>query len=239
VVFLYLILASIFIFMLFYPFRLKIEYRRSGKDDFLSLHLHYLFPFSYSLPLIKREGTDIKTKLDFPAYKKPLTEKITTKKLSEELKILETPLHHFLAALDVINMLAGSDPNDDKNRSLGSPTLHLFTGPFFFLRYIRVCEKLVWKSKIGSSDPAFAGILTGLAWSVKSTLYSVLTRKIRFLAPPVFNVETDFDHPSFETSFSCIFRFTLGEIMHVIVKDKFKEWQKGVHTFGYRRNSSH
>jgi hypothetical protein len=72
------------------------------------------------------------------------------------------------------------------------------------------CEKLEWRTTIGTGDAAEAGVLTGIAWGIKTTLVGVLGSYTRWDEPPCLSVDPDFNHVVLNTHFHSIIRFRLG-----------------------------
>ena len=78
---------------------------------------------------------------------------------------------------------------------------------------LRVIERLEWRTELGTGDAAVTSFLTGALWAVKSTVVGTLAKEHVFLEPPKIRVVPDFRHTRFSWEISCIFRFTLGEII--------------------------
>ncbi|WP_124727284.1 DUF2953 domain-containing protein [Staphylospora marina] len=77
------------------------------------------------------------------------------------------------------------------------------------------CEKLVWFTRLGTGDAAEAGLLTGIAWGVKSTLVGILGSYIRWERPPELAIDPDFHRPALETRLQGIIRFKIGHAILV------------------------
>jgi hypothetical protein len=88
------------------------------------------------------------------------------------------------------------------------------------------CEKFVWNTKIGTGDAAEAGILTGLAWSIKWMLLSWLGNQIRWNAKPELKVDPRFNEAILETYFHSIIRFRIGHAI-LAVKRLSDHMRKG------------
>ncbi len=74
------------------------------------------------------------------------------------------------------------------------------------LGHVKV-DQLIWKSRIGTGDAAETGVLTGIAWSVKSTLIGYITSYIQLYTIPKMDIAPSFHETKLETTFRCIFRF--------------------------------
>lgn len=75
-------------------------------------------------------------------------------------------------------------------------------------------ERLSWHTAIGTGDAAETGVLTGLAWGVKSTVVGVAGAYVQWERPPQIRVDPVFHEPRLETDLQCIVRFRIG---HAIV----------------------
>ncbi|MBA4603846.1 DUF2953 domain-containing protein [Thermoactinomyces sp. AMNI-1] len=72
------------------------------------------------------------------------------------------------------------------------------------------CEKLIWKTRLGTGDAAEAGILTGIAWGIKWALVGMLGSRIRWKFTPQLSIDPDFNHEILEIYFHSIIRFRIG-----------------------------
>lgn len=72
------------------------------------------------------------------------------------------------------------------------------------------CEKLDWSTSLGTGDAAEAGILTGLAWTIKSMIIGWISRYIRWQQYPNLSIQPAFQQEIFHTYFHSIIRFRLG-----------------------------
>ncbi|MBS4026749.1 MAG: DUF2953 domain-containing protein [Clostridia bacterium] len=104
------------------------------------------------------------------------------------------------------------------------------------------CTKLVWITKIGLDDAAVTGIFTGLLWSVKGIVYSVICQmEHRHMGKVELNVIPNFKQKLFEVHLDCIFKFTIGHIIIAGIKLIFFLlffWLKGGETIGRPSNRS-
>lgn len=80
------------------------------------------------------------------------------------------------------------------------------------------CEKLIWVTTLGTGDAAEAGILTGVAWSIKTTLIGFTSSYIRWAKPPELYVQPHFNRMVLETHFHSIIRFRIGHAILTIVR---------------------
>lgn len=84
-------------------------------------------------------------------------------------------------------------------------------------------EEFRWVTRFGAGDPALTGLLTGVVWSVKGTVFGLLNRNMRLTREPVIRVEPDFQSFTFRTSVRCIVRVRLGDIISAGAGFWFKE----------------
>lgn len=100
----------------------------------------------------------------------------------------------------------------------------------WFLRRV-TCERLVWKTLVGTGDAAEAGFLVGIGWTLKSMLIGWLSSYLRWQKTPDIMIEPDFHQSRFDVFFHSIIRFRIGHAISAIirmrVKDKGRErkWQ--------------
>lgn len=74
-------------------------------------------------------------------------------------------------------------------------------------------EEFRWVTRFGVGDPALTGLLTGVVWSIKGTVFGLLNRNMRLLREPVIRVDPDFQSFTFRTTVRCIVRVRLGDII--------------------------
>lgn len=79
------------------------------------------------------------------------------------------------------------------------------------------CEKLVWQTRIGTGDAAEAGVLTGVVWTVKSSLVGWISQYVNWRRPPELYVDPQFQAPVLETHIHSIIHFKIG---HAIIAIK-------------------
>ncbi len=77
------------------------------------------------------------------------------------------------------------------------------------------CTHLEWSTQFGLGDAALTGMGAGFVWMLKSFVIGFLHHYSRFSAKPDVQVRPVFGRAIFHTSFSCIFRLHLGDIMVV------------------------
>ncbi|MGE5552633.1 MAG: DUF2953 domain-containing protein [Betaproteobacteria bacterium] len=74
-------------------------------------------------------------------------------------------------------------------------------------------ENLSWVTRIGAGDPALTGVLSGLLWSLKGSVFGILAKRMSFERQPVIRVLPDFESVTFRTTFRCIVRARVRDII--------------------------
>lgn len=77
------------------------------------------------------------------------------------------------------------------------------------------CTCFSWKTQFGLGDAALTGITTGIIWMIKSFMIGMLRHHTRFDTTPQVAVRPIFTKSTLHTSFDCIFKLHLGDIMVV------------------------
>lgn len=118
-----------------------------------------------------------------------------------------------------------------KNRSPRDKTAHMKQGLFPFhlgLKDLYIilsaflanvhCDRLEWRSTVGTGDAAEAGLLMGMLWTVKTMLLGWLSRSLQMETVPQLTVTPAFNSPRLETSFHCILHFRLGHAIFTAIR---------------------
>lgn len=93
------------------------------------------------------------------------------------------------------------------------------------------CERLDWKTFIGTGDAAEAGFLVGVVWTIKAMVIGWVSPYLQWKRVPDFMIEPDFHRSRLDMYFHSIIRFRLGHAIFAIMrlrgKDKGRErkWQ--------------
>ncbi|MCL6560870.1 MAG: DUF2953 domain-containing protein, partial [Firmicutes bacterium] len=75
-------------------------------------------------------------------------------------------------------------------------------------------RRFLWKTEMGSGDPALTGFLVGTAWGVKTFLLTLFYRMIHpGAARPSLGVAPNFEKTCFNTTLDCIFEVRIGHII--------------------------
>ncbi len=77
------------------------------------------------------------------------------------------------------------------------------------------CTQFEWITQFGLGDAALTGIGTGFVWMIKGFVIALLRQHSRFDIRPNLTVRPVFSRSLFHTSFNCILRLHLGDIMVV------------------------
>lgn len=74
-------------------------------------------------------------------------------------------------------------------------------------------KELRWVTRLGAGDAALTGVLCGLLWAFKGTVFGVLAERMTFARRPLVRILPDFQAVAFRTSFRCIVEARLWEII--------------------------
>lgn len=80
------------------------------------------------------------------------------------------------------------------------------------VKHVR-CRELYWQTTIGVGEPVETATLTGLAWSLKSSLIGYISKHITLQIQPILAIEPRYHESAFATEVSCIFKFRTGYAM--------------------------
>lgn len=192
------ILLVLLILIPFTTLSIRFQYRREGADDELGVTVRWiggLVRFHYSVPLLKRtERGDLAVRQELRTGKgKTLT--VKKRRITPET-ILRSQKRFRVLRRRV------RDLNETMRR---------------FLRHV-TCERLEWATTIGTGDAAETGVLTGMAWAIKTTFVSVAGRHVRWERPPALNVRPSFEERRLESNLLCIVRFRLGHLILAVTR---------------------
>lgn len=165
----------------------EILFKKEGVDDFFAfkLRLGKLTLYRLSIPSISKRGDLLEIPMEFLGQWGVMKEKVLFK-----------PSNSF----SFIKFLIKSFPksNDEiKN----------------FLNKIQF-RQWIWVTKVGCSDPATTGVLTGFLWYLKHFFYRKLVLYTGYSSfQPQFNVIPNFNEQLLDLEFHCIFTFKAGHII--------------------------
>ncbi len=91
-----------------------------------------------------------------------------------------------------------------------------------------------WQTSAGVQDAMQTAVISGSIWTIKTVITGAVSSSTLFTCKPRLDVQPNFSHPSFTTSFECIAQIRLGnaivagiELLIRILKTKggIKAWQ--------------
>lgn len=187
------IVVALLLLLAVTPIDVSLRLERKGKRQDMSatIKVWYILKKSYYIPVIsvdeENKSLIIKEKEE-SSISKPKEKDIeeTPEDLKRQIETVRLFVHHIHGLLTIVKKLVGR---------------------------MKV-KQLEWKSQVGISDAAWAGILSGMLWSVKGTFAGVIAAFFKLKCEPVLHVQPDFKKTVFQTEFSCIVGFKLG---HAII----------------------
>jgi len=207
-------LALVAVWLWYSLIRIEIFYQRLGDDDQGEIKIFALgglLRFRLELPKIDWKGIEQGIQME-QNWKSGTSEArlLKQKKKNITLRTIKKMMKNFQRLLDEFSNL--------------KQTIR------WFLRHV-TWERFEWKTHLGTGDAAEAGILAGVAWTIKTTLVGWISRYPQWEQPPHLVIEPDFYRPRLETRFHGIIRFRIGHailgIKRLRKKDKGRErkWQ--------------
>lgn len=194
----------------------KIFASRVKENDRLYIQLHALYGIirlRYEVPAIKFKGLDKGLKVQTKGLDEKSSEHLNeTKEIINWEKIQEAYRKFKIFLSQVDNYAAWM-----------KSTLSRFK-----------ISQMVWITRIGAGDAPETALLTGVLWSVKSTLLGYLLRHVRLQTEPEIQVQPQYNRTLFTTEVTCIAKIRLGYAMvaglmllvrTMKVKGGFKTWQ--------------
>ncbi|MFC7442176.1 DUF2953 domain-containing protein [Laceyella putida] len=196
-------LFVLFIFVIWFTtLRIEMVFKREQGNDRGEVIISAwggLFRYRLAIPQLQWEGIDQGMKVESQAKLESNVDGAATKATQKKADVMV---------------------NKRKIKKMKESYRELVENISFFHQTIRwflskvTCEKLVWKTRIGTGDAAEAGILTGVAWTVKSTLVGWVSQYIKWRQPPELYVDPQFQTPVIETHLHSIIHFKIG---HAII----------------------
>ncbi|SDW56356.1 Protein of unknown function [Marininema mesophilum] len=188
------------VFLCIIPFtsvRIRLVYRRQGEDDSLSVHIGWLwglvrYRWQASQVEWNEEGIQVRenAKSNLPTKGKRFRERINFASIKRAQQTWRLIQENIVHLSDIIRKFIG----------------HI------------VCEKLVWTSKLGTGDAAETGVITGLAWGIKSSLVGIIGSYMQWKKDPYLDVCPSFTEERLETDLECIVRFKVGHAIRTGVQ---------------------
>jgi len=235
-----LLIVPLIIYLI--PINVFIEYQREDNKDQLKIWMEVFFgliTYKLHIPYIELKQLFARPLLKFRAEieatgspkmevekEKPLAiHEIDWENLTKQIKFMKGFVDQFEAierGLDTFK--------DELHRldelTLRNPILLRIIGTLI-LSIKGECKKLVWKTNFGVKDPAVTGILTGVLWSIKGSIYSFLSQNTKKMVQPNLQVCPNFNQvDKLEVDFTSIFSLKLGNIITKGVKIIFKRYKR-------------
>ncbi|MBH8596670.1 DUF2953 domain-containing protein [Thermoactinomyces sp. CICC 10521] len=195
---LFLIMAGILVLLVvliwFTSVRIEILYKRENKNDRGEIKISALgglVRFRVNLPEVKWTGMDEGMQVEGTVKGQTTAAKMAKEKGKVKLnrrtfQRLRFYYHEFVERFDQFHK-----------------TIRWFLSKVTF-------EKLTWVTKIGTGDAAESGILTGVAWGIKTTLIGFFSQYTRWREAPQLTIHPEFNREVLETYFHSIIRFRVG-----------------------------
>ena len=197
----------IFILLYFIPLQLLVDYQRKNNKDNLTLKMK-IFILNYNLKLT---FIDFKRLFSFPTtelkgkFKSLFSE--TNIEFKEEIseEELESLKHSFKVMRRIVNRFE------------------------LILLLTHNCSFFSWQTSFGFANPAHTGILTGVLWSGKSSLISLLQTQLEFKELPMIKVYPNFNGKQpLQVEFNGIFTFRLGKLILIAIGIIYFETQRRI-----------
>ena len=189
----YLVLGIIIVIILYFiPIELLINYQRKDNDDNLVLQFKvFILHYNLKLSLI-----DFKHLFSFP-----------TTKLKGKFRSL-----FFDTNIEFKEELSESEIEYLKKYTKIMKRIISRFELVFLLTHN--CSFFSWESSFGFSNPAYTGLLTGILWSIKGTIISILQTELKFKKLPLIVVKPNFNKVEpLKVEFKGIFTFRLGKLI--------------------------
>lgn len=213
-IYLLTLLAALFLLVLSLTrLRLRLYYRRRGKDDEVALEFSIwrgLLCYKLEIPVVEMKVKKAKPKprplhrplfwpVPRPVFKiKTEVEGKGGRPITEEKKKIRVP-----GPVRMMKIISNYILLVKKYK----------TAIVYLLSRVHLL-RFHWKTELGTGDPAQTGFLTGLAWGVKGF---ILTAVYRLLSPggarPSVAVTPNFEKACFSTTLDCIFEVRIGYII--------------------------
>lgn len=210
----WLIFIAVFIILvlilLFSSMKIGIYYKRENENDRIKVDIgliNGLIPIQIKIPTLKSTDQGVKFEQKIEQKDKTIDEKqksITPKKLSDVRRMINTIK---VRTRDFRRILVR------------------------FMRKVKIV-KFSWQSQIGTGDAFETGMLSGLAWIIKSGVVAVLSHFFQLQTRPELQIEPSFSQVSFYTEIECIVKLRIGDailtglLIYVYYrKGRKKQWQ--------------
>lgn len=79
------------------------------------------------------------------------------------------------------------------------------------------CEKLTWRTGLGTGDAALTSVAAGLLWQLQGQTYAYMQRRLKSMPHPSFRVVPLYDREGLDIELECIFSIRVGNVINTIV----------------------
>lgn len=187
----------VIIVLLFSSIRIDFRYQRKGENDeavIIFFALGRLIRYQKKISEWMWEGVDEGFKYETTQQGKLEEQRVTQQTIEKAIEIYQ----FFVDRID-----------------------HLIHINKQFLNRV-TCEKLQWKTFIGTGDAAETGVLVGVAWGVKTNLIAMISSFIQWKHPPKIEVFPYFTESRFDIDFHSVIRFRMGYAILAIQRILFQ-----------------
>ncbi|MFW6306698.1 MAG: DUF2953 domain-containing protein [Bacillota bacterium] len=80
------------------------------------------------------------------------------------------------------------------------------------------CDKLIWITEYGLTNPAYTGIFSGILWIVKMIILKITSEIVIFTNGIKIDIKPDFNNNKFYSHFDSIFSVRLGNLIITVLK---------------------
>ncbi|MBU5677530.1 DUF2953 domain-containing protein [Alkaliphilus sp. MSJ-5] len=205
-----LIIIGIFLFIILYSnLKIDINFTRYHEDDVITMNftaLYGIFRHTTKIPfvdLVKGQNEipalEVKTEVELGKNERHIGDNKSIVNIHEIEKII------------------------NKYRSLYIKYKTLIT----HIRKKLIISNISWVTELGTGDAAETAIITGVIWTIKLGLISLVCNRYNSLDIFV-NVVPNYNIKTFKTSIDCIFRIKLGHIINAGLKTLLVKIKDGV-----------
>jgi len=199
------------IIILYSNIKVEINFKRYDEDDILSINItvfYGIFKYKKQIPFMDLvNGRDNISALEFKSKVE----------YNEKLKCANKSVINVSEAEKIIN----------KYRKLYI-RFEKFIVPF--IKRIKekiIIRKIYLNTELGTNDAAETAVITGIIWSIKSYVVTILANNYN-LSDVFVNVVPNYNISTFKTSIDCIFSIKLGNIINEVVKTLLANKRDGV-----------
>ncbi|RSL34272.1 DUF2953 domain-containing protein [Salibacterium salarium] len=165
--------------------------KKTNQDLYLKITLWHVFYKTFELPVVSFEEET--GSLVMKEKSKASTGKIEEKDIKETPEEFQEQVESLWLWIRHITGLR--------------PILHSFLNKW-------KVKDFYWKSKIGTGDAAWTGLLSGSLWSVKHIAVGLMSAVLQLRCDPQIDIVPDFQKTALDVEFSCMVTTRLG---HAII----------------------